>query len=139
MKPVSIVVNLDVFERSSGEEIDVAFTGELRAEQAKAVKTLLDHDTGVLVAPTAFGKSVVGSYVIAQRRVSTLVLVHRNELVKQWRKRLQSFLDLPEGSVGIIGGGKRKPSGKIDVAVMQSIYRNAKVDDVVRAYGQVID
>ena len=125
-------------ERVGGKPIDVPFVGELREEQAQAAQALLPHDTGVLVAPTAFGKTVVSAHLIAVRQVSTLVLVHRTELLKQWQARLQSFLDLPEEAVGVVGGGRKQPTANIDVAVIQSVVRRGEVDELVRNYEQVI-
>ena len=63
-----------------GNELAAGFAGELRAEQEKAVAQMLRHDTGVLCAPTAFGKTVMAAAIIARRGVNTLVLVHRTEL-----------------------------------------------------------
>ena len=96
------------------------------------------HDVGVLRAPTAFGKTVPGAAIIAHRRVNTLILVHRNELLGQWQARLNTFRGVEKGVVGTIGGGKRKPTGKIDIAVMQSLSRKGEVDPLVEDYGQVI-
>nr|MDA3935901.1 DEAD/DEAH box helicase family protein [Actinomycetota bacterium] len=75
--------------------------------------------------------------MIAERGVNTLVLVHRRELMEQWRERLSTFLEMT-GEIGVIGGGKRKPSGSIDVAVMQSLVRRGQADAIVSEYGQVI-
>ena len=75
----------------------------------------------MLCAPTAFGKTVTAAAMIARRGVNTLVLVHRTELLKQWQERLQAFLGVGKGVVGTIGGGKAKPTGRIDIAVMQSL------------------
>lgn len=68
---------------------------------------------------------------------SPLVLVHRAELLRQWQERLQSFLDVPPGAIGCIGGGKAKPTGQLDIAVMQSLVRKGQVNPVVQGYGQV--
>ena len=76
--------------------------------------------------------------MIARRGVNTLVLVHRTELLKQWQERLQTFLGAGKGFMGTIGGGKSKPSGKIDIAVMQSLSRQGDVHSLVENYGQVI-
>jgi superfamily II DNA or RNA helicase len=76
--------------------------------------------------------------MIARRGVNTLVLVHRTELLKQWQERLQSFLGVGKETVGTIGGGKAKPSGKIDIAVMQSLSRQGVVNPLVENYGHVI-
>ncbi len=125
-------------ERFGGEPIDAAFVGTLRLDQEAAVAGMLHHDAGVLCAPTAFGKTVTAAAMIARRGVNTLVLVHRTELLKQWQERLQAFLGLGKGVVGTIGGGKAKPTGKIDIAVMQSVSRQGEVNPLVENYGQVI-
>jgi hypothetical protein len=79
-----------------------------------------------------------GAAIIAHRRVNTLILVHRTELLRQWQERLNAFLGIGKGVVGTIGDGKRKPTGKIDIAVMQSLSRKGEVDPLVEDYGQVI-
>jgi superfamily II DNA or RNA helicase len=125
-------------ERFSGTPLAVAFVGTLRIDQETAVSAMLQHDAGVLCAPTAFGKTVTAAAMIARRGVNTLVLVHRTELLKQWQERLQAFLGAGKGAVGTIGGGKAKPTGKIDIAVMQSLSRQGEVNPLVEGYGQVI-
>jgi superfamily II DNA or RNA helicase len=125
-------------ERYAGSLLDVTFVGTLRLDQEVAVAAMLHHDAGVLCAPTAFGKTVTAAAMIARRRVNTLVLVHRTELLKQWQERLQSFLAVGKGVVGTIGGGKAKPTGKIDIAVMQSLSRQGEVNSLVENYGHVI-
>lgn len=124
-------------KRFAGTECNAVFTGNLRAEQEEAVSALLRYDTGVLCAPTAFGKTVTAAAVIARRKVNTLILVHRTELLKQWQERLAVFLQVGD-SIGIIGGGKHKPCGNIDIAVVQSISRHGEVEPLVRNYEQII-
>jgi len=125
-------------ERHVGEPIEVSFTGALRLDQETAVSAMMLHDIGVLCAPTAFGKTVAAAAMIERRGVNTLVLVHRTDLLKQWQERLQAFLGVGKGSIGLIGGGKSKPTGKIDIAVMQSLSRHGVVKPLVEQYGQVI-
>jgi superfamily II DNA or RNA helicase len=125
-------------ERRTGKPIDVKFHGILRDEQARAVRHILKHDDGVVCAPTAFGKTVVASKLIAERKVSTLVLVHRQQLLDQWRERLAMFLDIPVKSIGQIAGGKAARTGFVDVALLQSLNRKGEVKDFVGEYGQVI-
>ena len=115
-----------------------SFAGTLRMDQEAAVSAMLHHDAGVLCAPTAFGKTVSAAAMIARRGVNTLVLVHRTELLKQWQERLLAFLAVDKGMIGVIGGGKSRPSGKIDIAVMQSLSRQGEVNPLVESYGQVI-
>ena len=125
-------------ERASGGSLDASFAGTLRPDQEAAVAAMLHHDIGVLCAPTAFGKTVTAAALIARRGVNTLVLVHRTELLKQWRERLQTFLNVGKGEIGTIGGGKAKPTGKIDIALMQSLSRRGEISEVVENYGQII-
>lgn len=125
-------------ERFAGDSLSLKFAGQLRPDQEKAVNAMLAHDTGVLCAPTAFGKTVTAAALISRRGVSTLVLVHRNELLKQWQERLRVFLGLDKAQLGTIGGGKRKPTGVVDIASMQSLCRGDEVSDVIERYGHVV-
>ena len=125
-------------ERNAGQTIDATFMGSLRSDQEAAVSAMLRHDAGVLCAPTAFGKTVTAAAIIARRRVNTLVLVHRTELLKQWQERLQAFLGKGRDAVGTIGGGTARPTGLIDIGVMQSLSRQGEVNALVENYGQVI-
>jgi hypothetical protein len=125
-------------ERIHGQPLEVSFAGTLRMDQEAAVSAMLHHYAGVLCAPTAFGKTVSAAAMIARRGVNTLVLMHRTELLKQWQERLLAFLAVDKGMIGVIGGGKSRPSGKIDIAVMQSLSRQGEVNPLVESYGQVI-
>ncbi|MCP9773338.1 DEAD/DEAH box helicase family protein [Synechococcus sp. Tobar12-5m-g] len=76
--------------------------------------------------------------ILARRGVNTLVLVHRAEVLRQWQERLKTFLDAPSDAIGCIGGGKAKPTGRLDIAGMQSLVRQGEVNPLVQTYGQVI-
>ena len=136
-KELGISMNLRD-ERHSGHKIKAGFLGELTSEQKASAEALLAHDTGVLAATTAFGKTVIAAFIIAARKTNTLILVHRRQLMEQWIARLSVFLDLPASSIGQIGGGKRKPTGIVDVAVIQSLVRKGEVDDVISDYGHLV-
>ena len=69
---------------------------------------------------------------------ANVVLGHRRQLLDQWVERLSAFLDLPATAIGRIGGGRRRPSGLLDVAVIQSLVRKGVVDDCVGEYGHLI-
>jgi superfamily II DNA or RNA helicase len=125
-------------ERFAGHPLDVSFLGTLRPDQETAVTAMQAHDTGILCAPTAFGKTVSAAALITRRRVNTLVLVHRTELLRQWQERLQAFLGVGKEVVGTLGGGKPKLTGQIDIAVMQSLSRKGEISDLVKNYGQII-
>jgi len=125
-------------ERYAGTSIEANFQGRLRSYQEEGVAAISDYDEGILCAPTAFGKTAVAAWLIAKRKVNTLVLVHRQQLLDQWHERLAMFLGLPATSIGQIGGGKSDRTGCIDVAVIQSVHRKNEVKDFVAEYGQVI-
>ena len=125
-------------ERNAGHPVETAFLGDLSPEQRAAADALLAHETGVLAATTAFGKTVVAASVIAARGTNALVLVHRRQLMDQWSARLGAFLDLPASAIGQVGGGKRKPGGIVDVGVIQSLVRKGEVDDIVADYGHLV-
>jgi superfamily II DNA or RNA helicase len=125
-------------KRHIGNSIKLNFLGKLIREQEKVVNKLLKHDIGVLAATTAFGKTVIGAYMIAKRKTNTLVIVHRRQLLDQWIERLKMFLSINPGEIGIISGGKYKPNGIVDVATIQSLIKQNTVDDIVAEYGQII-
>ena len=125
-------------QRHSGLPVSVSFQGTLRPEQQMAASAMLAHDTGILAATTAFGKTVVAAWLIAQRGVNALILVHRKQLMGQWADRLCQFLDITEREIGRLGGGRRKLKGRIDIATIQSLIRNGEVDDRIADYGHVL-
>ncbi len=125
-------------ERCPGRRLDVSFQGELRPEQRIAAEALLPHDTGVLAATTAFGKTVVAAWLVASRGVNTLVLVHRQQLLEQWVERLSQFLGTPTKSIGVLGGGRKRLNGLLDVALVQSLVRKGTVRDEVGQYGHLV-
>ena len=126
--------------RTAGNPLpfETRFLGALQGPQIKAFEALALYENGVLAATTAFGKTVVAAALIAQRARNALVLVHRRELAAQWVERLKMFLNIDPKAIGIIGGGKRKPTGVIDIALIQSLVRHGEVSDLVADYGHVI-
>lgn len=136
-----------------GKTITVSFVGELRDEQKPAAEAMLGHEIGVLSATAAFGKTVIGAYLIASRKVNALVLVHTNQLLGQWKTRLGTFLHIDEepperftptgrrmktAVIGEHGGSKKNLSGIVDVATIQSIHQDGEAKEFVKDYGLVI-
>ncbi|MEW5841943.1 MAG: DEAD/DEAH box helicase family protein [Bacteroidota bacterium] len=154
-------INLEIADKTNlGKNIKVEFNGKLREEQLTALNELMRFDNGVLSAATAFGKTIIAAKLISERKVSTLVLVHRQQLLSQWIRKLSEFLivneELPRPEkrrgrkknpnlIGKIGGGKENLTGIIDVAIMQSLYHEnvrrttwGEVKELVKNYGMVI-
>ena len=148
------VKDINIIDKTNqGENIPVEFNGKLREEQELAINELLKHNIGVLSATTAFGKTVIASYIASIRKTNTLVLVHTQALMQQWKKSLEQFLTFditpPEqrkgrgrkktwSPVGLLGAGKDTLNGIVDVAVMQSLVDGDEVKELVRNYGMII-
>ena len=125
-------------ERTEGIDLDARFIGELNPVQTRAAQDMLGDDLGVLCAPPGSGKTVIATQMIAARGRSTLVLVHRKPLLTQWTERLTQFLDVDPGSIGTIGGGRKKPTGLLDVAMIQSLARLDAPEEEMAGYGYVV-
>ena len=125
-------------QRVAGQPLALQFTGTLTPIQERAAGAILSHDMGVFVAPPGAGKTVVGSYLVAERHCNTLILVHRQPLVDQWRAQLALFLGLEPREIGQFGPGKRRANGRLDIAMIQSLAHRGTVNDVVAQYGHVI-
>ena len=132
-----VEVHLDDKREHGTKLINIKSLIKLRKNQQVAIKAMIKHDSGILHAPTAFGKTVTAIGMITKRKTNTLILVHSRLLLDQWKERLKSFL--PDIEVGIIGGGKKKPTGVIDIATYQSlINKDNTVSELVQDYGHVI-
>ncbi|PCJ45342.1 MAG: DNA helicase [Gammaproteobacteria bacterium] len=126
-------------KREQGTRLkSLKFYGKLRKEQSKAVNVINKFNTGILHAPTAFGKTITAIGLISKRKVNTLILTHSRQLLDQWQERLKLFMC--DAEIGVIGGGKRKPTGQIDVATYQSLINKKEntIDQLVQDYGQII-
>jgi superfamily II DNA or RNA helicase len=106
-------------------EADFTFTGTLRDYQQEAIDAMLKRGFGVLEAPTGSGKTVMALACIAARKQPALIVVHTTELLHQWVARIETFLGIPAGEVGIIGTGKQQAGERITVALIQSLYKCA--------------
>ena len=140
--------------REKGRPIRVAFNGDLKTQQDLAAQRLLAFDHGVLSAATAFGKTVVCSYLIAERKVNTLILLQSKDLLEQWVDELNKFLIIDEeppiyktksgrekrrnSVIGILHGNKNTLTGIIDVAMIGSIYSKGKFNEFINSYGMVL-
>jgi len=120
------------------KRIPVVFRGALTPDQEHAVRALKKYDYGVFVAPPGAGKTVVACALIVLRKTPTLVLVHRQPLVEQWRSRLTQFLDVTDADVGVVSGAKKRVTGRVDIAMLQTLGRAQDLSDILPQYGQVI-
>lgn len=140
--------------REKGRPIRVSFNGDLKTQQNLAAQHLLAYDHGILSAATAFGKTVVCSYLISERKVNTLILLQSKDLLEQWVDELNKFLVIDEeppiyqtksgrekrrkSVIGILHGSKNTLTGIVDVAMIGSMYSKGKFNDFIDSYGMVL-
>ena len=127
-----------VDRRNVPEKIPLEFHGTLSLDQDAAMKTVLAHDIGVLVAPPGAGKTVMGCYAAVQRGLPTLILGDRKPLVEQWRRQLMALLGLKSRQIGQVGGGRQRQSGIVDLATVQSLVRRDDLPEFFSHYGFII-
>ena len=141
-------------ERQQGRKINVDFKGELRPEQDKALKELIRYDNGILHAATAFGKTVVSSAIIAQKKINTLIILESSALIEQWKEALEKFLNINEGLptyetktgrvrkrkslIGTLQGAHDSMTGIIDIAMAGSLCKKGKYHKMMNEYGLVL-
>jgi superfamily II DNA or RNA helicase len=124
--------------RRPGAELDLEFEGTLTERQQMAVTSLLSTEDGIFVAPPGSGKTVIACAVISERKTSTLILVHKQPLIDQWRTQLTTLLGLEAKQVGVLAGAKKKRTGIVDIAMLQSLVRSQDCAKFLSEYGQVI-
>lgn len=132
-------VKIDIDDqRTIGTEVAAKFGGDLTSIQQQAADALLESEIGVLVAPPGIGKTVIGTYLVAARRRSTLILVHRGPLLDQWRSQLAMFLGIEPKQIGQIGAGKERITGEIDIAMIPTLARREDLAELMAGYGHII-
>lgn len=141
-------------ERQVGRQIKVSFSGELREEQKPALNEMAMHDTGILHAATAFGKTVVCSAIIAEKKVNTLIILESSSLIEQWIESLNKFLNIDEpfpeyktktgrtrirkSLIGWLQGAHDSMTGIVDIAMAGSLCKKGEFHPLLSEYGMVI-
>jgi len=120
------------------KKLKCSFKGDLLPEQSTAITKLIGHETGVLSAPPGSGKTVMACAILAKRKLPTLILVHRQELLEQWKDQLSRFLGIPPKQIGVFSGTKKKPTEKIDIATILSLKGIEDLEEFFSSYGQII-
>ena len=102
------------------------FTGMLRDEQNAPIEAYINAARdpnrmgGILSLPCGFGKTVAALYIISVLSKRTLIIVHKDFLLNQWRDRIAEFL--PDMTVGLVKAKTIDVDGKdIVLASLQSL------------------
>jgi superfamily II DNA or RNA helicase len=123
-------------ERMLKPSITYAFNASLRNHQLGVIETVSKKDFGVIVAPPGSGKTVIGLKIIAEKRKTALIIVHRKQLLEQWTERIEAFLGIPKRDIGVIGQGKSKIGKQITIATIQSLPK--QIESVQNQFGTII-
>lgn len=132
------LVNVIDKRKTCYAQIPFSFFGELKLEQMKGFDALLSSGSGVLVAPPGSGKTVIGCALIGERKLPTLILVHRKQLADQWKSQLVNFLGMRLRDVGLFATNLNQRKGIVDIGMIQTISKLANHDDTISDYGMVI-
>ena len=116
-------------QRQKSDIVEFSFQTQLRSYQEDVVHKIQKKDIGVVVAPPASGKTVIGLKLIAERKQPALIVVHRKHLLDQWVERIESFLGIPKKEIGKIGQGKAKLGKHVTIAMIQSLAKQLEKDE----------
>jgi superfamily II DNA or RNA helicase len=124
-----------------GETINLSFNGSLRSEQLPIIdlyqKACLEKGGGLISLKCGGGKTVLALYLIAMLQKKTIVVVHKDFLMTQWRDRIQQFL--PEARIGKIQQSTIDIEDKdIVLAMVQSLSQKEYEPDVFSSFGLAI-
>ncbi len=128
-------------ERLKLKEIPFLFDTILRGYQQPLINNVSKKDLGIIVAPPGSGKTIMGLYIIAQKKQPALIITHRKQIAEQWMERIETFLGIPQRDIGKIGQGKTKIGKQVTVAMIQSLSKELENPDsthLLNAFGTII-
>lgn len=115
---------------------NVNFLGDLKEEQQSVLKDVLQKTQGVIVAPTGFGKTVLGVAVISKLKLKTLIIVNRVNLAEQWESQIKKFTS--NINIGKLYDQYNELGADIDIATIQSLAAYKDIEKIVKNYGLII-
>ena len=125
-------------QRVKQDEVNFPNDIELKSIQETAIESTRDKDFGVIVSPPGSGKTIIGLKIIAEKGQPALIIVHRQQLFDQWIERIQSFLKIPKKEIGQIGKQKFKPGKSITVAMIQTLSKSSRINEIADKFGTII-
>jgi len=102
--PIEEYVKCEIEDIShDGDDIDITHSIVPRDDlQKTAMKYMMDHDWGTIQLMPGVGKTILAIRTIAERRKKSMVIMHRDSLVKQWKDKIHQFTDLADSEVPIL-------------------------------------
>jgi superfamily II DNA or RNA helicase len=133
----------DLNKLHSGTKINITFKGKLRDKQLPIIDAYMnaineEHGGGGIISvPCGYGKTVLALHILSKLGVKTLVVVHKEFLLNQWKERIEEFL--PDARVGRIQGPVKKVNDKdIVIGMLQSISMIDYDESIFSDFGFVI-
>ena len=92
----------------------------------------------VVSLPTGSGKTVIFAHLIMQMHTRTLILVHRDELIRQTLDKLAMVSQGSDLEIGIIKAERDEHAGDVVVASVQTLQREARLQRVAQTFGLIV-
>lgn len=115
---------------------NIKFLGDLKDEQQDVLKDVLQKTQGVVIAPTGFGKTILGVALISKLKLKTLIIVNRVKLAEQWEAQVEKFTSSKK--VGKLYNQYNQLGSDIDIVTIQSLAAYNDIDEIVKNYGLII-
>jgi superfamily II DNA or RNA helicase len=125
-------------ERKKLKNIEFHSKIKLNNLQEQIIEKCNNHDSGIIVSPPGSGKTILGLELITKKSQPAIILVHRKQIYDQWMERIQGFLGISKQDIGQISGSKKKISGLITVAMIQSLIKLPNLNAMGDDFGTVI-
>lgn len=133
----------DVFKIQDGEDVDFKFVGTLRDEQNVHAQKYLeaarnpDKLGGLVNLQCGAGKTVIALYIMSVLKKKTLIIVHKDFLLNQWKDRIEEYIEYSR--IGYIKGPKTEIRGNdIVIASLQSLSMKEYDKEIFDGFGLVI-
>ena len=130
-------------KEQEGQIVEFNFKGSLRDYQKDTCDLILNHikekQSGLASIYTGWGKTCAALWLISQMKRKSLIIVHTENLLNQWKERITDFLGIPVEEIGIIQGPKIDTKDKkIVIGMIQSISMKDYEPETFKEFGFTI-
>lgn len=133
---------LENIKEQNGLSVDINFTSNLRDYQVEVSNKILSHliknQSGLASIYTGWGKTCAALWIASKLKLKTLIIVHTENLLQQWKERINDFLGILPEDIGIIQGPKMDNSKKICIGMIQSISMKDYPPNTFKEFGFTI-
>ena len=128
-------------EITEGDDVNINFKGDLREEQKPVeevyLKNAREKGGGIISIKCGGGKTVLALHIASVLKKKTVVIVHKDFLMTQWRDRIIEFL--PDARIGKIQQDTVDIEDKdIVLAMVQSLSMKEYDEDTFDSFGLAI-